>query len=73
MYASISGLAATFHLPTWLNEITYNTRDAFGFGGDFSIYLGIVVAALIYLVLAGPQVRREAVEQERLLAAEPAI
>lgn len=69
MFAAFSGLAATFHLPTWLNEVTYHTRDSYGFGADFSIYLGIGVAGLLYLVLAGAQVRREAAEQDRLLAA----
>jgi nucleobase:cation symporter-1, NCS1 family len=72
MYAAISALAATFHLPTWLNEVTYHTRDSYGFGADFSIYLGIGVAGVLYLVLGWGTVRMERAEQDRLLAALPA-
>jgi nucleobase:cation symporter-1, NCS1 family len=68
MYAAISALSATFHLPTWLNPITYYTRDSYGYGADFSVYMGIGVAGLLYLALAWRAVRREAVEQDRLLA-----
>ena len=35
MFAAISALSATFHLPQWLNLVTYHTRDAYGYGGDF--------------------------------------
>ncbi len=52
MFAAISGLAATFHLPDWLNLVTVHTRDAFGFGGDVSIFFGMGAAALVYVVLA---------------------
>ncbi|MGH8979416.1 MAG: cytosine permease, partial [Acidimicrobiales bacterium] len=72
MFAAISALSATFPLPTWLNEVTYATRDSYGYGGDFSIYLGMGVAALVYLVLAGVMVRKEADRQDELLAASPA-
>ncbi len=71
MFAAISALSATFHLPTWLNEVTYATRDPHGYGADFSIYLGIGVAAIVYLVLAFSSVRKQAAEQERILAAGP--
>ena len=40
MFAAISALSATFHLPQWLNLVTYHTRDAYGYGGDFSVFLG---------------------------------
>jgi len=63
MFAAISGLSATFHLPTWLNEVTSNAG-----GADFSIYLGIGVAGLVYLLLAGVAVRKEADRQVELLA-----
>ena len=69
MYAAISALAATFHLPEWLNPITYATRDSYGYGADFSIYMGIGVAGLLYFVLARRAVRRQTDEQARLLAA----
>jgi purine-cytosine permease-like protein len=66
MIAAVSGLAATFHLPHWLNLVTYHTRDAFGFGADFSVFLGMGIGALAYLILAGRSVRREADAQETL-------
>ena len=70
MFAAISALSATFHLPDWLNLVTVHTRDSFGFGGDFSIFLGMGVAALVYVVLAYATVRREADAQESLLREE---
>ncbi len=70
MFAAISGLAATFPLPSWLNSVTYATRDSFGFGADFSIYMGMVVAGGLYLLLAGAAVRAEAAQQDRILASD---
>ncbi|HLI00910.1 MAG TPA: cytosine permease [Acidimicrobiales bacterium] len=37
-------------------------------GADFSVFAGIIVGGVVYFVLAGPLVRREAGEQDRLLA-----
>jgi len=70
MFASISGLAATFHLPTWLNELTYHTRDSAGYGADFSVFLGMGVAAAVYLALGFRGVRTQARAQDELLEAE---
>jgi nucleobase:cation symporter-1, NCS1 family len=70
MFAAISGLSATFHLPSWLNLVTYHTRDAYGFGADFSIFLGMGVGALVYLILATRSVRRQADAQDQLLKEE---
>jgi nucleobase:cation symporter-1, NCS1 family len=70
MCAAISALSATFHLPTWLNEVTSHTRDVYGFGADFSIFMGMGVGALVYLVLALSGVRKEADAQEALLGEE---
>ncbi len=50
--------------------MTYHTRDAYGFGGDFSIFLGMGVAALVYVVLAYGKVRKEVDAQVQLLRAE---
>lgn len=72
MYAAISALAATFPLPTWLNPVTYYTHDAAGYGADFSVYLGMGVGGLVYLVLGWSSVRRQAARQDELLAAGPA-
>ncbi len=70
MFAAISALSATFHLPQWLNLVTYHTRDAYGYGGDFSVFLGMGVAAVVYLVLATRTVRKEADAQDQLLREE---
>jgi purine-cytosine permease-like protein len=70
MFAAVSALSATFHLPTWMNEVTYHTRDAYGFGADFSVFMGMGVGALVYLVLALRGVGKEADAQEALLRQE---
>jgi purine-cytosine permease-like protein len=67
MFAAISGLSATFSLPHWLNEITYTSSPS-GFGADFSVFLGMGVGALVYLVLGWNGVRKQADEQDRRLA-----
>jgi purine-cytosine permease-like protein len=73
MYAAASGLWVTpkyyFKMPIWLNEVASHTKDSYGYGADFSIYLGIGVGAIVYLVLATVSVRKQAAEQDRLLAA----
>lgn len=68
MYAAISSLSTTFHLPAWLNPVTDATRDAGGYGADFSVFMGMGVAGLVYLVLAWKRVRRQADVQEMMLA-----
>jgi nucleobase:cation symporter-1, NCS1 family len=70
MFAAISALSVTFHLPHWLNEVTYHTADKYGYGADFSVFLGMGVAAVVYLILAYKGVRRQADEQDVLLKAE---
>jgi purine-cytosine permease-like protein len=72
MFAAISGLYVNpqfyFKVPEWLNEVTAHTRDSFGYGGDFSIFLGMGVGGLVYAVLAWRGVRgREADAQDELL------
>jgi len=70
MFAAISGLAATFHLPLWLNEFNVHTRDAYGYGGDLSVFFGMGVGGLVYLVLAWGKVRKEDDAQVALLTQE---
>jgi purine-cytosine permease-like protein len=74
MYAAISALYVNptyyFRVPRWMNEVTDHTQDAAHYGGDFSIFLGMGVAALVYLVLAVRKVRKEADAQEELLTEE---
>ncbi len=70
MFAAISALSATFHLPTWLNLVTYHTRDAYGYGADFSVFMGMGVGAVVYLILATRSVRRQADAQDQLLKEE---
>ena len=53
-----------------MNEVTDHTQDASDFGGDFSIFLGMGVGGLVYLVLAGGRVRNQADPQDVLLIAE---
>jgi NCS1 family nucleobase:cation symporter-1 len=70
MFAALSALSATFHLPHWMNEVTYHTSDKFGYGADFSVFMGMGVAALLYLVLAFGSVRSQADAQDALLKTE---
>ena len=71
MFAAVSALSATFSLPRWLNEVTRHTQDKFGYGADFSVFLGMGVGGLLYLVLAWRGVRAQAAEQDRVLSAAP--
>jgi len=71
MFAAVSALSATFSLPRWLNEVTRHTEDKFGYGADFSVFLGMGVGGLLYLVLAWRGVRAQAAEQDRVLSAAP--
>lgn len=70
MYAACSGLAATFSIPPWLNAVTYATRDTHDLGADFSIFLGLGVGGLVYLVLGWRGVRDQSRRQGLLLPAE---
>jgi purine-cytosine permease-like protein len=74
MYAAISALfvnpAYYFRVPRWMNEVTDHTQDAAHYGGDFSVFIGLGVAALVYLALAVRKVRKEADAQEELLTKE---
>jgi NCS1 family nucleobase:cation symporter-1 len=69
MFAAIEALSATFHLPEWLNLVTVHTAGKHDFGADFSVFLGIGVAAVVYFVLGWSSVRSQAAEQDRMLAA----
>jgi purine-cytosine permease-like protein len=62
MIASMSALAPTFHVPSWMNAISTHTK-----GADFSVFTGIVVGGLVYFLLAAAQVRREAKRQDEIL------
>jgi NCS1 family nucleobase:cation symporter-1 len=75
MFAAISALYVDpqfyFKVPVWLNEVTAHTRDSYGFGGDFSVFLGMGVGGLVYAILAWRGVRgREADAQDDLLRRE---
>ena len=58
----------TFSLPHGLNLVPYHTRDSFGYVADFSIYLGLAVGAVVYVVLARSNVQTETRRQDELLA-----
>jgi NCS1 family nucleobase:cation symporter-1 len=64
MFAAISALSTTFHLPTWLNSVTWATN-----GADFSVFLGMGVGGLLYFVLARGALAKEADTQDGLLSA----
>ena len=74
MFAAISALYVNptyyFRVPRWLNEVTDHTQDAAHHGADFSIFLGLGVAAVVYLVLATRKVRAQGDQQEALLREE---
>ena len=53
-----------------LEKLNGGEGDAFGFGADFSVFFGMGVGALAYLVLAWPSVRLEAGQQDQLLREE---
>ncbi len=65
MFAAISALAATFHLPPWLNEVTYHNQ-----GADFSVFMGIGVAGAVYFLLAHRAVGSQRGRQLALLRDE---
>jgi nucleobase:cation symporter-1, NCS1 family len=65
MFAAVSALSATFKLPHWLNEVTYHNN-----GADFSVFLGMGVAGVVYYLLAHSKLSREAEAQEQLLREE---
>jgi len=50
--------------------VTYHTRDAYGYGGDFSVFFGLGVGAAVYAILATRSVRKQADAQEGLLREE---
>jgi len=62
MFASLMGLSQTF----FHGLVASHTGNA-----DFSVFLGLGVGGLLYAVLAGRSVRREAAEQVGLLEAAP--
>jgi purine-cytosine permease-like protein len=62
MFAALSGLSTTFSLPHWLNLVTYHTS-----GADFSIFLGMGVAGVIYFLLGRAGVHSQADQQDRML------
>lgn len=71
MYAALTALSTSFHIPRWLNPLTTATRDASGYGADFSIFMGMGVAALVYVALGLRGVRAQAAVQDEMLAGEP--
>ncbi len=70
MVAAMAGLNPTFSVPTWMNPIAAATGSDSFTRADFSIFLGIGVAAIAYLLLATRGVRAQADKQEELLTAQ---
>jgi cytosine/uracil/thiamine/allantoin permease len=69
MAAAFSALSPTFHVPSWSNPLSIGRNSVGEFGADFSIFVGVGVAALVYLVLAWRGVRRQADRQDEMLSA----
>jgi nucleobase:cation symporter-1, NCS1 family len=65
MAASMSALSPPFSVPHWMNLIAYHS------GADFSVFTGIAAGGLVYAALAWKSVRRQAEQQDTLLAGAP--
>lgn len=63
MMAAMSALFTSFSVPDWAHPVTVHTG-----GADFSIFLGVAVAGLVYFLLGKKGVRSQADAQDRLLA-----
>jgi cytosine/uracil/thiamine/allantoin permease len=70
MAAAMSALNPTFSVPTWANPIAAATGSDSFTRADFSIFMGIAVGGLVYLILGYRAVRKQADEQDVLLKAE---
>jgi len=70
MIAAMSGLNPTFGVPTWMNPVAAATGSDSLTRADFSIFLGIAVGGLVYLLLAYKGVRSQADRQDELLEAQ---
>jgi len=63
MMAAMSALSTSFSVPDWAHPVTVHTG-----GADFSIFLGVAVAGLVYFLLGKKGVHSQADAQDRLLA-----
>jgi purine-cytosine permease-like protein len=74
MIAAVSALNTTFHVPSWVNPITVSTGNywtgASLSGADFSVFMGMGVGAIAYLILGTASVRRQVAKQNELLGAK---
>lgn len=63
MAAAMSALSPTFKVPSWMNPITASTH-----GADFSVFMGLAVGGLAYLLLGRAALRRQTDAQRQILA-----
>jgi purine-cytosine permease-like protein len=70
MVAAMAGLNPTFNVPNWLISVSWLTGSNGFTRADFSIYMGIFVGGVVYLVLAYRDVKKQADQQDELLKAE---
>ena len=68
MLAAMAGLDPTFSVPGWMNPVAAVTGTDSFTRADFSIFLGMGVAAGAYWLLGRRAVRRQANRQDGLLA-----
>jgi nucleobase:cation symporter-1, NCS1 family len=71
MIAAMSALNTTFRVPSWMNPITVATGNEWTgaglSGADFSVFMGIGVGAIAYLILGWGVVKRQRAKQDELL------
>jgi purine-cytosine permease-like protein len=69
MFAALECLSATFPVPHWLNLVVDQTKDSAGYGADFSVFAGMIVGGVLYLLLGAKSVTTVKKQQDQLLGA----
>jgi purine-cytosine permease-like protein len=75
MIGAMSALNTTFHVPHWMNPITYATGSEWTgaglSGADFSVFMGLFVGGLAYFILASATgvVKKQVALQDELATA----
>jgi len=70
MAAAMSALNTTFNVPNWMHPIVVATAgkgNPVYYGADFSVFMGIGVGAIAYLILGWGVVKRQRATQDELL------
>lgn len=73
MVAALSALNTTFRIPDWMHPITASTGNEWTgaglTGADFSVFMGLIVGGLAYLIIASATgtVKKQRAKQDALL------